>query len=346
MAYQAAVLTAPRAFELRSIPDPEVGSDEVLIEVRAVNVCPTDIKKWKDDGLAELLDRTPLILGHEIAGRVVAVGAGVEHINTGDRVAVDPVIRTRDSGGNEVLSGIGSAAGPVELNARLLKERGIGGGFAELVKVPATNVIPIPHDLSFAAASLVEPLADVVFAVEKAQPVRDRRCGVFGLGPMGLLHVEVLRHAGAHVIGIDPREDRRATAREFGAREAVAPGTVGALDCAFIVAGGAALTAASEEALKLLNPDGVLVLFASGSTNATLTIDLNRVHYRRQNIVGVVGFRRTHADEAIRLLRVGAIDVDRLRQPKIPLAELGRGFAETGTPGTFKFAVDLPGRGG
>jgi threonine dehydrogenase-like Zn-dependent dehydrogenase len=346
MAYQAAVLTAPRSFEMRSIPEPEVAGDDVLIEVRAVNVCPTDIKKWKDDGLADMLGRTPLILGHEIAGEVIGVGPGVKGIAVGDRVAVDPVIRHKDAAGNEVLAGIGSAAGPVDANALLLRDRGIGGGFAELVKVPAKNVIPIPDDLSYAAASLVEPLADVVFSVEAAEPVKGRRCGVFGLGPMGLLHVETLRHEGAVVIGIDPREDRRAASKRFGAHEVAAPGSVGELDCAFIVAGGPALASASEEALKLLRSDGVLVLFASGPHNATLSFDLNRVHYRRQRIVGVVGFRHPHAGRAIDLLRAGAINVDRLRQPKISLAELGRGFAETGAPGTFKFAVDLPGRGG
>lgn len=346
MAYQAAVLTAPRAFELRSIPEPDVADHDVLIAVRAVNVCPTDIKKWKDDGLADMLGRTPLILGHEIAGEVVRVGARVKGIGVGDRVAVDPIIRSRDEAGNEVLAGIGSAAGPVDANALLLRDRGIGGGFAELVKVPAANVIPIPDDLSYAAASLVEPLADVVFSVEVAEPVKGRRCGVFGLGPMGLLHVEVLRHQGATVVGIDPREDRRGAAVEFGAHETAAPGSVGELDCAFIVAGGPALAPATEEALKLLRSDGVLVLFASGTTNAAVNIDLNRVHYRRQRIAGVVGFRRSDADRAIALLRNGAISVGRLRHPKISLAELGRGFAETGAPGTFKFAVDLPGAGG
>lgn len=346
MAYQAAVLTAPRSFEIRNIPDPEVADDDVLIEVRAVNVCPTDIKKWKDDGLAGMLGRTPLILGHEIAGAVVGIGPKVKGIAVGDRVAIDPVIRATDAAGNEVLSGIGSAAGPVDGNARLLAERGIGGGFAELVKVPAGNVIPIPDDLSYAAASLVEPLADVVFSIEAAEPVKGRRCGVFGLGPMGLLHVEALRHEGAVVVGIDPREDRRSAAKAFGVHDVAAPGSVGELDCAFIVAGGPPLVSASEEALKLLRSDGVLVLFASGPQNAALSFDLNRVHYRRQRIVGVVGFRRPHADRAIDLLRAGAIDVERLRQPKIPLAELGRGFAETGSPGTFKFALDLPGRGG
>jgi threonine dehydrogenase-like Zn-dependent dehydrogenase len=159
---------------------------------------------------------------------------------------------------------------------------------------------------------------------------------------MGLLHAEVLRHAGARVVGIDPREDRRAAALAFGAAEATEPGKVGELDRAFIVAGGPALQAASEEALRLLRADGVLVLFASGASDATLSLDLNRVHYRRQRIAGVVGFRPAHAERAIALLRAGAIDVDRLRSPKISLADLGRGFAETGTAGTFKFAVDLP----
>ena len=339
--YRAAVLVGHQAFDLRTLAVPALESDDVLVKVQAVNVCPTDIKKWKDASLDELLRATPLILGHEIAGEVVAVGPSANGVRVGDRVAVDPVIRDLGADGRETLRGIGSAAGPAKVNAELLRDRGIGGGFAEMVKVPAGNVIPLPDDLSYAAGSLVEPLADVVYSVAEAMPVRNRRCGVFGLGPMGLLHVEVLRHEGGRVVAIDPRVDRRENALGFGADEAVAPGDVGPLDCAFIVAGGAALADACEEALTTLEGNGRLVIFASGTPDAALSIDLNRLHYKRQTIVGVVGFRKEDAARAIVLLQAGAIDVERIRQPRISLEEIGRGFADTGKPDTFKFAIDF-----
>jgi threonine dehydrogenase-like Zn-dependent dehydrogenase len=344
--YKAAVLTRPGAFEIRDLAIPAVDAGEVLVRVRAVNVCPTDIKKWKDGTLADMLAATPLILGHEIAGEVITVGPAVTQVAPGDRVAIDPVIRGIDGAGREVLTGIGSAAGAVQANAELLRDRGIGGGFAELVKVPVESVIAIPDALSFAAASLVEPLADVMYSLAVADPLSGRRCGVFGLGPMGLLHVQALKHAGAHVVGVDPREDRRTAALEFGAAEGVAPGKTGELDRAFIVAGGPPLATAAEEALRVLRPDGVVVLFASGPTGATLPLDLNRLHYKRQRIAGVVGFRAVHAKSAIEILLAGAIDVVRIRHPLIPLSDLGRGFAETGVPGTFKFAIDLPAAAG
>jgi L-iditol 2-dehydrogenase len=344
--YKAAVLTRPKLFEIRDIEVPSVGAGEVLVRVRAVNVCPTDIKKWKDDTLAGMLAATPLILGHEIAGEVVVAGSAVTDVAPGDRVAIDPVIRKINDAGQEVLTGIGSAAGAVQANAELLRDRGIGGGFAELVKVPAENIIPVPDALSLAAASLVEPLADVMYSLAEAEPPSGRRCAVFGLGPMGLLHVQALKHAGAHVVGVDPRSDRRAAALEFGADEAVEPGKTGELDRAFIVAGGPPLASAAEEALRVLRPDGVVVLFASGPTGATLPLDLNRLHYKRQRVAGVVGFRAAHAASAIEILLAGAIDVERIRHPLIPLSDLGRGFAETGVPGTFKFAIDLPSEAG
>jgi threonine dehydrogenase-like Zn-dependent dehydrogenase len=342
MTYLAAVLAGHRRFELRSFPVPKVDAGEALVAVRSVNVCPTDIKKWNDAALAPILREMPLILGHEIAGEIVALGAGVAGFALGDRVAIDPVIRARDGDGRETLTGIGSAAGPVAANAALLRDRGIGGGFAELVKVPAENLIAIPDALSFGAASLIEPLADVVHGIALAGTVAGKRCAVYGLGPMGLLHVAVLASQGARVIGVEPREDRRAEALEFGAEAAVMPGGTGRIDMAFLVAGGAALAPTCAEALEALDPDGTLVIFASGTPGATVQLDLNKVHYARQHIIGVVGFRRVDAVAAIDLLCRGAVNAAMIRQPQIGLEELDRGFAETGSRGTRKFAIDLP----
>ncbi len=342
MNYRAAVLTGHKRFDMQALPLPDVGPGEALVCVRAVNVCPTDIKKWNNADIDAMLKETPLILGHEIAGSVVSAGADVTGFSPGDRVAIDPVIRNRNAEGREVLTGIGSAAGSVQDNAALLRESGIGGGFAEIVKVPAENLIAIPDGLSYAAASLIEPLADIVHGIALAGDVKGRRCGVYGLGPMGLLHVELLKHLGAEVVGVEPRADRRELARVFGASSTAEPGAVPKLDMAFIVAGGPALKPACQDGLAALDQRGTLVIFASGPVDAELSFNLNKVHYACQKIVGVVGFRREDAERTIEFLMEGAVDVARIRQPLIPLEELGRGFAETGSEGTLKFAIDLP----
>ncbi len=209
--------------------------------------------------------------------------------------------------------------------------------------MPASAVIPLPDTLSFAAASLIEPFADVMHGIDAGGAVDGKRCAVFGLGPMGLLHVQALRRLGAHVVGADPRADRRETALHFGAHAALAPDDVHDIDRAYIVTGGPGLIAAAEMALDVLNVHGSLVLFASAPKGVPLAFDPNRLHYLRQRIVGVVGFEARHADQAIALLLAGAIDVDALRTPSIGLDDVQSAFESAGEPGVLKAGLDLPG---
>jgi threonine dehydrogenase-like Zn-dependent dehydrogenase len=181
-------------------------------------------------------------------------------------------------------------------------------------------------------------------SIEADGSVEGRRCVVFGLGPMGLLHVQALVHLGADVVGADPRADRRATALEFGAHTVVAPEEVPVVDRAYVVAGGAGLVAAATRALEVLDASGSLVLFASGPTGAQLVMDPNRLHYQRQSVVGVVGFEPRHAQAATQLLSAHAIDVDALRRPRIELDDLPWAFEAVGRPDVLKPAIDFPAR--
>ncbi len=349
MTFRAALLTGPRRIEVADLTEPVLARSEVLVRVRSTNLCPTDLKKWQDEKLAPLLRANPLALGHEIAGEVIDVGAGVTDIVPGARVAIDPILpchrcdecRAGRTDACTDVAGVGAAAGAPERNALLLSEQGIGGGFAELIKVPAAAVIALPDGLPFAAGSLVEPLADVMHSLEAAGAVDGRRCAVYGLGPMGLLHVQALRHLGAHVIGADPRDDRRAVALTFGAHETVVPEAMPSIDCAFVAAGGAGLVPAATGALNVLAVHGALVLFASGPAGAVLPLDANRLHYGRQRVVGVVGFRPRHARAAIDALVAGAVDVDALRTPRIGLDDLQTAFESVGRPGVLKPAIDF-----
>lgn len=350
MTYRAALLTAPRHIEVRDLEDPVLGADEVLVRVRSTNLCPTDVKKWQDESLGPMLLERPLMLGHEIAGVVVAAGTDAD-FRPGARVAINPVLACGECAACadarpsacERLTAIGAAAGPVEANARLFAERGIGGGFAELVKAPRSAMLPLPDGVSFAAASLVEPLADVLSGIAAGGPVEGRCCVVYGLGPMGLLHVQALAHLGARVIGVDPRADRREGALAFGADDVVGPDAPPVADRAYVVAGGAGLVPAATAALEQLAVHGSVVLFASGPPGAGVPVDANRLHYRRQRLVGVVGFEPAHAQQALTMLAEGAIDVDALRTPRLGgLDDLQSAFEAIGRPGVLKPAIDFP----
>lgn len=340
--YRAAVLRGYRRLELEQFSIPEVGTGELLLRVRAANVCSTDVRKWDDAELVKRLGDRPLILGHEIAGEVVAVGSGVEDFQVGDRVAVDPIIREQLYGDSGELLGVGAAAGDPIRGAELLAKWGIGGGFGEILKVPVSSAMLLPDAVPFEAGSLVEPLADVVNSVNAAGDIAHRRCAVFGLGPMGLMHVAVLTHRGAEVLGVDLQDERRAKGLEVGAKATMAPEAVVDIDVAFIAAGRTGLVPAVGQALRALRRGGAAVLFASAPSGTRLSLDVNRLHYEQQRLVGVVGFERGHATEAFELLATGVIDVEAIRRPHVPLESIQLGFEQAGAPDVVKVAVDLP----
>ncbi|MDQ1129483.1 zinc-binding dehydrogenase [Microbacterium sp. SORGH_AS_0888] len=324
-------------------------SGQVRIAVRAANLCPTDVKKWDDRDLADRLGGLSVPLGHEFAGEIIDVAADVADLRAGDRVAVDPVLRCGRceecvAGRSQFCSGllgIGAAAGDPVACARLAVRDGIGGGFAEHVIVPATSCIPLPADLDYAAGSLVEPLADVMHGIEAARIVAGERAAVIGLGPMGLLHIEALRADGVEVVGVDLRDDRREVAAGLGVR-AVHPDRFDTADVVFVTAGGGGHVPAIRLALAALAPGGRAVVFSSGPRGVEAAIDSNRLHYRRQSLIGVVGFDRRHAAEAVRVLRTGRVGVDLIRRPHVPLARVDDAFRAVQDPGVLKTAVDIP----
>lgn len=321
---------------------------QVRLRVRAANLCPTDVKKWDDALLPVRLGGRSLVLGHEFAGEVTEVGAGVDTVQVGDRVAIDPILRcgrcaSCRSGQAQFctdLLGIGAAAGDPVACAELANTVGLGGGFAEEVVVPALSCLQLPDNVAFASGALVEPLADVMQSVEAARPTGGERAVVIGLGPMGLLHIEALRSAGAEVVGVDLRQDRRSHLVTTGVA-AVTPDDMPPADIVCVTAGGQGHVPACQLALDKAAPGARIVLFSSATTGQVLSLDSNRLHYRRQRLIGVVGFDRHHARQAIDLLRLGRIDADSIRHPHVALRDLNEAFEKVLEPGTLKTAIDI-----
>jgi len=148
--YRAAFLVGDRQIAFSSIRIPDVGLNEVLIRIRHTNLCPTDLKKYyslDEKSLLTLREKGGVILGHEASGTVEKVGKGVKDLEPGMRVALDPMLpcgsceycRQGDFPMCKKLRGVGVSAGSVQDSLDLLS-KGIGGTFAEFVKVPAENV--------------------------------------------------------------------------------------------------------------------------------------------------------------------------------------------------------------
>lgn len=201
------------------LPDPQPGPGEVLLAVEWGGVCGSDLAYWRHGSSGTATLRRPMVLGHEIAGRVVATGAGVDDVPTGLRATVHPA------------SPVGPAlperlAGRTNLHERV---RYLGsaaldphtdGGFAELLVVRADQLRALPDGVSTQHGALAEPLAVALHAVARAGDLRGREVLVNGCGPIGSLVVAAAKHAGAgRVVASDVAASSAAVARRMGADE-------------------------------------------------------------------------------------------------------------------------------
>jgi len=212
---KALLLTAPSQLGLAEFPDPQPAAGEVLVRVRACGICGSDIHGW--DGSTGRR-RPPLIMGHEAAGEIAAVGPQVEGWKTGERVTFDSTI----SCGQCAYC----RAGQVNLcdHRRVLgvapAEYRQHGAFAEYVVLPARILYRLPAGLSFAHAAMVEPVSIAIHAVQRVLLAPADTAVVVGSGLIGLFVVQALRWAGAkRIIAVDLDPKRLALARELGATD-------------------------------------------------------------------------------------------------------------------------------
>jgi L-iditol 2-dehydrogenase len=350
--------------EEAEIPGP--GVEQVLVRMRAVSLCPTDIRKYKgmsDEDQKLLRDLGPIVLGHEGAGVVEEVGPGVRNVRPGDRVVIQPIIScgqcTYCKAGRknlcENIAAVGAAAGPLSRNIRMMHEQGIGGCYGEYVKVPAQCVIRIPDDVAFDDAVLLEPLADVVHSLDRLQVSEDDTVVIVGLGPMGLLHIEAAASAyGAKtVIGIDPIAARREAALRMGARYVIDPAAEDPVEAVLSLTGGKGANKASvvvgggrqpriiEQTLKYMAKEGMVNIFAGTYPPSPMEVDPNWIHYRMLSVVGTVGFKPEHDDKALRFICEGRVHAENVRTPSVTLDELAKGMELYGHPDVLKIRLEI-----
>src|SRR5271156_499135 len=205
---------------LESVPIPEIGEGELLFRVAACGICGTDIKKIHHGFVA-----APQILGHELAGTVVKVGAGVTRFKVGDRVVSFHHIPCGDCFYCEQKL-FSQCAG--------YKKTGLtagfdpnGGGFAEYVRampwIVERGMIALPPDVSFEEATFVEPVNTCLKAVRKARIAKGEAVLVIGQGPIGMLLMLLAKYEGGEGFTSDPMPGRRAASVRFGAKESFDP---------------------------------------------------------------------------------------------------------------------------
>ncbi|MGE0750955.1 MAG: zinc-binding dehydrogenase [Variibacter sp.] len=249
---KALVYTGPNAIVFRDEADPQPRNDEVLVSVEAVGICGSDMHAFHGHDTRR---PPPLVLGHEAAGRIVSGP------RTGQRVAINPLV---SCGACEAC-----ASGRAHLcpSREIISMPPRPGAFAEFVRVPASNVVPVPDGLAIEKAALTEPLAVSYHAVHLgarllARPLSAARCVVLGGGAIGLGCALVLAMQGAPDIRVgEPSPARRRTVERAGAFQAYVPDSAdephdSSIDIVIDAVGAAATRAAAS---RLVRPGGVIV---------------------------------------------------------------------------------------
>ena len=345
------VVTAANAsFELEDFTPTPPGAGEVQMRVHAAGVCGSDLHGYRRG------DHWPagLVRGHEIAGEISAVGAGVDGLHAGDRVAIEPLIYCERC---EYC-----LAGDYDLClTRTLLGVGPPGGFAEYMTVPAHAAFPVPHDLDLAVAALAEPLSVAIHGMRVAAsmvgetaPGRDRVV-VLGGGVIGLMAAFYARQCGAAEVAVTARYPQQAEmALALGAThtfDSAEPASVHRwaeehpVDCVVEAVGGEADTV--NQSLELVRPGGrVLIL---GVFLSPVTVRTGLMLRKQPRVVSTLTYSRSgpHADYevAIDLLDRHRDLLARLITHRFPLAEIDRAFAVAAdkSSGAIKVTVE-PGR--
>lgn len=190
---------------LQDIPEPKIKSDEILMKVRRVGICGTDLHIY--NGGTDVKPNT--VIGHEFSGDIVKVGKNVRNVKVGDRAVAEHVVNCQVC--YFCLRGRPNLCVKAEV---LGMDR--PGALAEYMAIPARLVYAFPQSMSYDEAALVEPLTIALYAASKAKFLLEKRVAVIGQGPIGILLDQVLSAAGARVVGIDVLKNRLRFAKEKG----------------------------------------------------------------------------------------------------------------------------------
>lgn len=310
---------------LEEVPVPEIGAEEILIRVYASGICGSDLMEWYR------LPKAPLVLGHEIAGEVVEVGANVSKFNIGDRVIATHHVPCNTC--YHCMRGNHSSC-------QTLRSTSFDpGGFSEYIRIPQINVdrgvLKLPEDVTHEEASFVEPLGCVVRGQRLAGFQMTDSVLVMGSGMTGLLHIQLAKAQGAgRIFATDLSEYKLNIANKFGADYAIHADkdiashikevNEGRLADMVVVCIGA--KSAILQAFDLVEPGGTILFFAPSDPDTLIEIPFNDLWW--SGVKTLSSYAASPSDLAIALDLISSkrINVADMVTHRLPLSETGKGF--------------------
>ncbi|MGQ9472534.1 MAG: NAD(P)-dependent alcohol dehydrogenase [Candidatus Caldatribacteriaceae bacterium] len=318
---KAAVMKDIGKVEIEELPIPIPKEDQVLIRIKSVGVCGSDVHYFVEGRIGGYVVNPPFILGHECSGEVVEVGKGVRNLRPGDRVTMEPGIPCgkcefcRSGRYNLCPEVVFWATPPVD------------GVFCEYIAHPASFTYPIAPAVSFEEAALVEPLSVGFYAVRRSQVEPGQRALILGSGPIGLVTLEVLLARGvSEVMAVDVSPLRLKKAKELGARYVVNAKeedllgqvmdlTQGkGMDVVFETAGSVVTT---QMTVELALKGGKVILIGLPSVSR-VDFDVIKVIDKELDVLGIFRYANTYKG-CVDLLNSGKVNLGSLITHCFPL---------------------------
>ena len=335
---KANILVSPRKIEIRELKIPEPSRGEILVKIKAALTCGTDLKAFSR---GHHVIPMPGVFGHEFSGIIASTGKGVKKFRKGNEIMAvhsAPCLKCRYC-----------KRGLFNICENIMETK-VLGAFAEYILLPEhivkQNVFRKPKNLTFEEAAFLEPLSCVIHGMQGLNIKKGDRALIIGAGPIGLLHLLLLKDKGADVIISGFEKRRLALAKKLGAASAVTPdntesavknftGRLG-VDYVFECTGQPSVW---QSAVYYVRRGGTVILFGGCKTGTTVTYDTSRLHYDEIILKGVFHFMPADVKEAYNLLKKRQIPVSKLISGKYLLTDTEKAFLKLMEGEGIKYAI-------
>ena len=330
---EALVIHAPGDLRVEQVATPELGPEQLQVRVRRGGICGSDLHYYRHGGFGTVRIQEPMVLGHEVAGTIEAVGNTVSGFAVGDRIAVSP---SRPCGlCRYCQQGLQNHCLDMRYYGSAMRNPHIQGAFRQELVIETSQAHPLASGVSDEVGSMAEPLSVALHAVRRAGPLLGKRVLVTGCGPIGGLVVIAARRAGAtEIVACDVMEHPLRKALEVGADHAinvaqqpealnVYKADKGYFDVLFEASGN---ERALIGAFDVLRPRGIIVQIGLGGE---MKLPINTVVAKEFDLRGAFRFHEEFA-VAVELLNKGLVDVRPLISATVSYRDSARAFALAG----------------
>jgi L-idonate 5-dehydrogenase len=323
------VIHAPDDLRLEEQDAGDIGPGQVLVKVGMGGICGSDLHYFHNGGFGTVRIKEPMVLGHEVAGTVVATAPGVENVRIGDKVAINP---SRPCGACKFcLEGLPNQCLDMRFYGSAMRMPHVQGAFRNMLLCEATQCVKVAAHVPLRLAALAEPFSVGLHGVSRAGPLLGKRVLVSGCGPIGVLAIAAARaHGAAEITATDVVDEPLAFARAMGADHTINvaqdkawvsrySADKGTFDVMLECSGN---ERALRDGLEVMRPRGVVVQLGLGGD---VSIPQNMVVAKELSICGSFRFHAEFA-LAVRLINEGRVDLSPVVSHTFPMQQAREAF--------------------